>query len=720
MTEPLRIDGADISHWQSGSLNWASAKRAGLKFVYHKATESTTYKDARYSDRRAEAKKAGVPFGAYHFARPTKSSAKAEALWFINYAQPAKGDLRPALDLEVNKDGLSQSDLTKWVADFVAVVKSKTGVVPVIYTPFNLNETFGALLWQPRYNNDNVPPRTAKPWKQVDIWQFSNGVYGVPNDLAGFGHVDLNRLRDGLTVNDLLIPTEEKQAPPVATPQSKTTAQKVIDIAISQVGVHEGRSNGSWNNDTRYADEVPGLKWADKQPWCQTFVTWVARKAGVQHLYGDPERPTASCDFAGDWWKKQGRWSEYPAVGAQVFFGYPHDLNHTGIVYAYDADFIYTIEGNTNDNGSREGDGVYRKKRPRRGANIIGYGYPKFPEGIQSADPKYGTKAPATPTPSPAPAGKVKTYIVKRGDTLSKIAARFKVTWQQIAKWSKIKNPNKIEVGQKVIVSDPNAKEPSPAAPAPKKKTFLKFAHVSLQFSDTKAEQTKDLETVFARGYDVLTGTEAGHSKTDWNQRELDRVALKYGYRISNPIYHDTWVAVKSVLVVSDWKQGSIHALEQSSKFVPKPPGRWGPKGVTWASWNMGKTYGQFAVAAVHPLTWGGTGTVALKNETDKKYAGVVRDWHAALPKATEAFVGGDFNRNDKKYDVFMGIAPFITSSDELKRWETTGHGPIDGIAREKTSTRVKALSVTVLDDTELALGTDHFVVETVWEITAL
>ena len=45
---------------------------------------------------------------------------------------------------------------------------------------------------------------------------------------------------------------------------------------------------------------------------------------------------------------------------------YPHlgRLGHIGIVTGFDGKNIYTIEGNTNAAGSREGQGVYRKIRP--------------------------------------------------------------------------------------------------------------------------------------------------------------------------------------------------------------------------------------------------------------------------------------------------------------------------------------------------------------------
>ncbi len=69
-----------------------------------------------------------------------------------------------------------------------------------------------------------------------------------------------------------------------------------------------------------------------------------------------------------------------------MFFG-PSGGQHVGLVYKYDANHAYTIEGNTNASGSSEGNGVYLKKRARRDSYLYGYGLPKFSEGIVTADP---------------------------------------------------------------------------------------------------------------------------------------------------------------------------------------------------------------------------------------------------------------------------------------------------------------------------------------------
>ncbi len=46
----------------------------------------------------------------------------------------------------------------------------------------------------------------------------------------------------------------------------------------------------------------------------------------------------------------------------------------------------------------------------------------------------------------------ITAYTVKKGYTLSSIATRYKTTVATLVKWNKIKDPNKIYVGQKLIL----------------------------------------------------------------------------------------------------------------------------------------------------------------------------------------------------------------------------------------------------------------------------
>lgn len=198
--------------------------------------------------------------------------------------------------------------------------------------------------------------------------------------------------------------------------KERVSIAKLVSVAKGEVGTKEKFSGGHWVNDSKYNrwfGSIPGYGqngygW----PWCAAFVSWVAHEAG----HADKFPHSASCSVGVNWFKNKGRFSEYPAVGAQVFFGNGGGT-HTGLVYAYDADYVYTYEGNTNASGGAEGDGVYAKKRARRDAYVYGYGYPDLDGGV-SADPnaaRFGYKHSATgkvdapaakPKPKPKPAEK--------------------------------------------------------------------------------------------------------------------------------------------------------------------------------------------------------------------------------------------------------------------------------------------------------------------------
>ncbi|QCX82878.1 hypothetical protein C9F11_46650 (plasmid) [Streptomyces sp. YIM 121038] len=168
-------------------------------------------------------------------------------------------------------------------------------------------------------------------------------------------------------------------------------AQNVVNIATREVGYHEGFSGGHWNNQQKFSPAVPGLEWSQGQAWCHTFVSWVFQQAGLKNL----APITASCSAGVQWFKNHGRWSDYPAIGAVVYFG-AGGGNHVGIVASYDDQHVYTIEGNTNAGGSAEGDGVYRKTHLRHDSHVYGYGYPQYAEGIHSADPHLKDTTPPT------------------------------------------------------------------------------------------------------------------------------------------------------------------------------------------------------------------------------------------------------------------------------------------------------------------------------------
>jgi LysM repeat protein len=71
------------------------------------------------------------------------------------------------------------------------------------------------------------------------------------------------------------------------------------------------------------------------------------------------------------------------------------------------------------------------------------------------------TVAPA-PSPSPTPTVEAATYAVKAGDTLSSIAAENKSSVDAIAKANNLTDPDKLQVGQKLVI--PSTSGAAPAA----------------------------------------------------------------------------------------------------------------------------------------------------------------------------------------------------------------------------------------------------------------
>lgn len=76
-----------------------------------------------------------------------------------------------------------------------------------------------------------------------------------------------------------------------------------------------------------------------------------------------------------------------PQEGDQIFFwpsnrSDPNAVQHTGLVYAVDDKYVYTVEGNTSGDAGviDNGGGVFRKKYKLSFERIAGYGRPKYTE----------------------------------------------------------------------------------------------------------------------------------------------------------------------------------------------------------------------------------------------------------------------------------------------------------------------------------------------------
>ena len=146
--QPPVLEGIDVSNWQ-GAPVWPQVRDAGVQFVIAKASEGRTWRDGQYARNRRRSHRLGIPFTAYHFAKPGRgrNDAVMEADNFVAAAQLQPRDLLPVLDLE-HAGGLGVRKLRAWVRAWLARVESRLGVKPIIYvSPSFWRERMGDSQW---------------------------------------------------------------------------------------------------------------------------------------------------------------------------------------------------------------------------------------------------------------------------------------------------------------------------------------------------------------------------------------------------------------------------------------------------------------------------------------------------------------------------------------------------------------------------------------------
>ena len=79
----------------------------------------------------------------------------------------------------------------------------------------------------------------------------------------------------------------------------------------------------------------------------------------------------------------------------------------------------------------------------------------------RAPSPRASAVATATPSPTPEPAPTPQIYTIKEGDTLSKVAKRFKITLAQLlaANTETIEDPDKISIGDVILIPAPDSDE---------------------------------------------------------------------------------------------------------------------------------------------------------------------------------------------------------------------------------------------------------------------
>lgn len=128
--------GADISSYQ-GKVDMIKLKSHNIDFLYIKATEGATHKDAQFLESWQSAGEADLPAGAYHYFSYNESGANQAENFVSVVGELGDGRLIPAVDLELSsseKDNPPEkSDVVASLKVFLAVLEEKYKVKPLIY-----------------------------------------------------------------------------------------------------------------------------------------------------------------------------------------------------------------------------------------------------------------------------------------------------------------------------------------------------------------------------------------------------------------------------------------------------------------------------------------------------------------------------------------------------------------------------------------------------------
>ncbi len=156
-----------------------------------------------------------------------------------------------------------------------------------------------------------------------------------------------------------------------------TLRRSLVECGDCHLAVHPrevgGQNRGPWVRLYMFGNE--GADW----PWCAGFVTFLMNQASELTGIAKPIQGSVSCDSLAEQAKAAGIFVPQgslqpgmPGPGA-IFLRRrtSTDWTHTGIVTESNPQYFFTVEGNTNDEGDREGYEVCSRRQGYVGRDFI-------------------------------------------------------------------------------------------------------------------------------------------------------------------------------------------------------------------------------------------------------------------------------------------------------------------------------------------------------------
>jgi len=180
----------NLSHYDMMRPDFAAMKREGIIGVIHEATYPPFTRDAKYLDRQMAATRAGLLWGAYHYANASDPVRQADH--FLSAVSSAWAQVDSAvrgpgvllvLDFEKNGHYPGGTMRVDQAVAFVERIRERTGRYPGLYSgEYHLRQALNSSkvtnaqrkvlancwLWMANYSNE---PRPTGPWSYWSLWQ---------------------------------------------------------------------------------------------------------------------------------------------------------------------------------------------------------------------------------------------------------------------------------------------------------------------------------------------------------------------------------------------------------------------------------------------------------------------------------------------------------------------------------------------------------------------
>ncbi|NMO17508.1 peptidoglycan-binding protein [Pyxidicoccus fallax] len=189
--------------------------------------------------------------------------------------------------------------------------------------------------------------------------------------------LSVSGVADAVTFDRLIAPMKAAIAPIPA--QGRSLGSLVVAHASQHLAQRPreigGENQGPWVR--LYMDGNEGPAFA----WCAGFVTFCLQQAARSLGVPMPVERTFSCDLLAAFGREKGRFLSGPTASPDRTLIRPgslflrrrtaSDWEHAGIVTEVDEETFQTIEGNTNDQGDREGYEVCARTRGFKNMDFV-------------------------------------------------------------------------------------------------------------------------------------------------------------------------------------------------------------------------------------------------------------------------------------------------------------------------------------------------------------